>query len=75
MKLDDLPPHLRIAFIAVSQSAIGFIENEMTLEEFLKFAKGVWETIELNGTEAMKDSIQHIMFMDIHKFTKEADKD
>lgn len=74
MNLEDLPEDIQFCFIAVMQSAIFFKKNERDEKEFLKFCKGIWESMELAGLEKTQEIIAGKMEKDIQTHFEKSHK-
>lgn len=71
MDLKDLSPQARFAYLAMTKSAIFLKEEGFSKDFFVKFAEGIWESMELSDFQTLKDTIEDVMKHDIDPYVKE----
>jgi hypothetical protein len=70
MDLENLPPQIQFAFISMLKSAIDFKESGKKEKDFLQFAKGIWETMEMSDLKDLKEIIIGKMRKDLEPAMK-----
>lgn len=70
MDLIDLNGDGKFLFFSMMQAAIKMHDLGKTEQEFLDFAKGIWETLEMNDKEQLFSLIQESMLEDVKSFAK-----
>lgn len=61
LELDD---DAKFLFYTMMQAAITMKEVGSSKEDYLAFANGIWETLELNDLNELKDTLQEDILMD-----------
>lgn len=72
---NELPNEIKIVFICLMQAAIRMRLEEYSERHFLEFAKGIWETVEINDLEDLMDVMEDLMEHEINDKAKNLSDD
>ncbi len=76
MKIDlNTDPRMKFIFIAMMKAAIELRSYGCDREKFIEFAQGIWESMELNNEEELKETLNSIMKEDVDKYLKTREKE
>jgi hypothetical protein len=70
IKFTELDANAKFLYVSLTQSALIFREMERSKEEFLDFAKEIWESMLLSNEKDLKQIISNIMTNDLKKFSE-----
>ena len=65
MDLENLPPKIQFAYLAMTRLAINFKEMGHKKEFFLSFCDEIWNSMELSDVEYLKSVLDEKMEKDI----------
>lgn len=74
MKLDDLPASVKFMYMSMTQTAIYLKEMGRDRDYFVKFAKEIWDTMELNDMQTLKSALREQMEKDIKNMASAVDE-
>ena len=66
----ELEGDAKFLFFTMMQAAIRMKSLGKKQKDYVDFAKGIWETLELNNSEELQDLLQESMLEDLKKFVK-----
>lgn len=64
----------KFLFFTMMQAALRMKQMNKNQEDFLEFAKGIWESMEMNKPSELQRILQEHMMSDLEKFVKENEK-
>lgn len=68
MDIEDLPPYVQFALMAMLKSAISFKETGKDKKFFLQFSEEIWNTMELSDLKYLKETLDGKMKKDIQPY-------
>jgi|HubBroStandDraft_2_1064218.scaffolds.fasta_scaffold00031_54 hypothetical protein len=74
MNIEDMPRNLQFVFISLLRSAIIIKEEGKDKKFFINFASEIWEKMNLNDIEDLKNILSEYLKADIEKMMKEMNK-
>ena len=69
-KPQELSGDAKFLFFTMMQAAIKMHDMGKTKEEWLDFALGIWESLEMNDKDELYETIQSSMLKDLKDFIK-----
>lgn len=65
MKIGELTGDAKFLFFTMMQAAIKMHDMGQTQEKWLEFAKGIWESLEMNDKDELYEILQSAMLKDL----------
>ena len=70
-KVIEMDPHSKFMFMMMMNAGLKMHNMGLSEAQFLDFAKGIWETIEMNGTEYLEGIMRDAMTSEVSEFVAE----
>lgn len=72
LDLSEFSPRHRFYFVALMQVALKMKEEGGTEEFFVNFAKGIWESMELNDPVNLEQALNEFMMDDLRNMVAQS---
>ncbi len=73
-KVIEMEPHSKFLFMMMMNAALKMHNMGLSEAQFLDFAKGIWETIEMNDKQYLEDVMRDAMTSEVSEFVAEIRK-